>query len=92
MFKYLPTKTLSWKSVRAGAALTSVLFVIGKYLLGIYFNTMQPGSTYGAAGSIILIMLWVSYSSLILYFGAHFTKVYSDKYVLNKALKKSVET
>ena len=44
---------------------------------------MEPGSTYGAAGSIILIMLWVSYSSLILLFGAHFTKVYADKYVKN---------
>ncbi|WP_231567310.1 YihY/virulence factor BrkB family protein [Lacinutrix sp. Hel_I_90] len=91
MFKYLPSNTLSWRSVRVGAALTSILFVIGKYLLGIYFSTMQPGSTYGAAGSIILIMLWVSYSSLILFYGAHFTKVYSDKYVLNvknQALKK----
>ena len=47
-----------------------------------YFSEMDPGSTYGAAGSIILIMLWVSYSSLILFFGAHFTKVYSDMYLL----------
>jgi membrane protein len=55
--------------------------VIGKYLLAIYFSEMQPGSTYGAAGSVILIILWVSYSCIILLFGAHFTKVYSDKYV-----------
>jgi membrane protein len=53
MFKYLPSFQISWKSVRIGAALTTVLFLIGKYLLAFYFNTMEPGSTYGAAGSII---------------------------------------
>lgn len=83
MFKYLPSAKISWKSVSVGAALTTILFLIGKYLLALYFNTMEPGSTYGAAGSIILIMLWVSYSSLILLFGAHFTKQYADKYVKN---------
>ena len=83
MFKYLPSARIPWKSVRVGAALTTVMFMIGKYLLALYFNTMEPGSTYGAAGSIILIMLWVSYSSLILLFGAHFTKQYADKYLIN---------
>ncbi|AEH02303.1 YihY/virulence factor BrkB family protein [Lacinutrix sp. 5H-3-7-4] len=95
MFKFLPSAKISWKTVKVGALLTTVLFLIGKYLLAIYFSEMEPGSTYGAAGSIILIMLWVSYSSLILLFGAHFTKIYSDEYVnkkdvsnlLNKALK-----
>lgn len=81
MFKYLPSKTVRWRAVKVGAALTAVLFVIGKYLLAWYFNKMDPGSTYGAAGSIILIMLWISYSSLILFFGANFTKVYSDLYL-----------
>mgnify|MGYP003630580344 FL=1 len=81
MFKYLPSAKITWKSVRTGAALTTVMFLIGKYLLALYFNTMEPGSTYGAAGSIILIMLWVSYSSLILLYGAHFTKQYADQYV-----------
>ena len=81
MFKYLPSARITWKSVRTGAALTTVMFLIGKYLLALYFNTMEPGSTYGAAGSIILIMLWVSYSSLILLYGAHFTKQYADQYV-----------
>ncbi|WP_179353933.1 YihY/virulence factor BrkB family protein [Winogradskyella vidalii] len=81
MFKYLPSAKISWKSVRTGAALTTFMFLIGKYLLAWYFNTMEPGSTYGAAGSIILIMLWVSYTSLILLYGAHFTKQYADKYV-----------
>ena len=82
MFKYLPSTHVRWKAVKSGAALTAVLFVIGKYLLAFYFAQAEPGSTYGAAGSIILVMLWVSYTSLILFFGAQFTKVFSDKYGL----------
>ncbi|WP_223267175.1 YihY/virulence factor BrkB family protein [Polaribacter sp. IC073] len=82
MFKYLPSKTVRWRAVKVGAAVTAILFVIGKYLMAWYFKEMDPGSTYGAAGSVILIMLWVSYSSLILFFGAHFTKVYSDVYLI----------
>ena len=58
-----------------------MLFLIGKYALAFYFGKAEPGSTYGAAGSIILVMLWVSYSSLIVTFGAQFTKIYSDKFV-----------
>ncbi|MBM1104573.1 YihY/virulence factor BrkB family protein [Aurantibacter crassamenti] len=81
MFKYLPSKHLSWPAVRVGAALTTILFIMGKYILAFYFSQSEPGSTYGAAGSIIIVMLWVSYSSLILFFGAQFTKVYSDKYL-----------
>jgi len=81
MFKVLPNASIPWRAVKIGAALTAVLFTFGKYLLAIYFNEMEPGSTYGAAGSVILIMLWVSYTSLILFFGAQFTKVYSDNYL-----------
>ncbi|QTD37894.1 YihY/virulence factor BrkB family protein [Polaribacter batillariae] len=84
MFKYLPSKKVRWRAVKVGAALTAILFVIGKYVLAWYFSEMEPASTYGAAGSVILIMLWVSYSSLILFFGAHFTKVYADMYLNNK--------
>ncbi|SIP92434.1 YihY/virulence factor BrkB family protein [Maribacter ulvicola] len=81
MFKYLPSTHVRWKAVKVGAALTALLFLIGKYALAFYFGKAEPGSTYGAAGSIILVMLWVSYSSLIVTFGAQFTKIYSDKYV-----------
>lgn len=84
LFKFLPSVRVKWKAVRVGAGLTALLFVVGKYVLAYYFNTMQPGSTYGAAGSIILVMLWVSYSSLILFFGAHFTKVYTDRFIKEK--------
>lgn len=75
LFKFLPDARVRWRDVWAGAFLTAVLFVIAKFALGFYFGTSNPGSTYGAAGSIILIMLWVSYSGLILLFGAEFTYV-----------------
>lgn len=77
MFKYMPDIKIRWKAVVPGALLTSVLFVIAKFALGLYFGTSNPGTTYGAAGSVILIMLWVSYSGLILLFGAEFTREWS---------------
>lgn len=75
IFKFLPDVRVPWKDVWAGAFLTAVLFVIAKFALGLYFGKGDPASTYGAAGSIILIMLWVSYTGLILLFGAEFTQV-----------------
>ncbi|MDO3694983.1 YihY/virulence factor BrkB family protein [Wenyingzhuangia sp. chi5] len=80
IFKILPDVIISWKDVWLGAFVTSLLFSIGKFALGIYFGTTNPGSTFGAAGSVILILLWVSYSCLILFLGAEFTKVYASKY------------
>lgn len=77
MFKVLPDAEVEWRSVGWGALMTAVLFTIGKFLLGFYFGQSDPGATFGAAGSIILIMLWVYYSSLILLFGAEFTQVYA---------------
>lgn len=81
MFKFLPSAPIEWKAVRVGAVLTTLLFILGKYILSFYFGTTEPPSTYGAAGSIIIVMLWTSYSSLILFFGAQFTKIYSDEYL-----------
>ncbi len=78
MFKYLPDAIVKWKHVWFGSIVTAVLFYIGKYGLGLYFGTLNPSDEYGAAGSIILIMLWVSYSSMIVFFGAEFTRVYAD--------------
>jgi len=80
LFKYLPDAKIQWRSVWAGGFLTAILFTIGKYLLGLYFGNADPSSTYGAAGSMILILLWVSYSCLILFFGAEFTWVYANTY------------
>jgi membrane protein len=80
IYKFLPDAKVSWKDVWIGALMTSVLFVIAKFALGIYFGQSDPGSTYGAAGSVVLIMLWVSYAGLILLFGAEFTQVYANRY------------
>ena len=80
MFKILPDARIKWPSVWIGAFVTSFLFVIGKSALGLYFGKANPGSGYGAAGSIILILIWTSYSSMIVFFGAEFTKTYSDYY------------
>ncbi|MBT1701882.1 YihY/virulence factor BrkB family protein [Chryseosolibacter indicus] len=80
IYKFLPDAKIRWKDVWVGALLTSLLFVVAKFALGLYFGNSDPGSTYGAAGSVILIMLWVSYAGLILLFGAEFTKVYADTY------------
>ena len=80
IYKFLPDAKISWRDVWIGALLTSVLFIITKFALGLYFGKSDPGSTYGAAGSIILIMLWVSYAGIILLFGAEFTQVYANRY------------
>jgi membrane protein len=80
IYKFLPDAKISWRDVWIGALMTSVLFVVAKFALGVYFGKSDPGSTYGAAGSIVLIMLWVSYAGLILLFGAEFTQVYANRY------------
>jgi membrane protein len=80
IYKFLPDAKIRWRDVWIGALVTSVLFVIAKFALGLYFGKSDPASTYGAAGSIILIMLWVSYSGLILLFGAEFTQVYARRH------------
>jgi len=80
MFKFLPDAIIRWRDVWPGAILTSILFVIAKFALGLYFGNSDPGSAYGAAGTVILIMLWVSYAGLIVLFGAEFTKEYANRY------------
>ena len=80
MFKVLPDAKVQWKHVWLGSILTGLLFTIGKTALAFYFSTAEPASVYGAAGSVILILLWVSYSSMILFFGAEFTFIYAKKY------------
>lgn len=77
MFKILPDAKIKWRDVWMGAAVTALLFAAGKYALGFYFGKAQPASTYGAAGSVVLLMLWVSYSCMIVFFGAEFTKQFA---------------
>ena len=80
MFKFLPDARIKWRDVWVGAILTAVLFTVAKIGLGLYFGKSDPGSAYGAAGTIVLILLWVSYAGLILFFGAEFTKNYSIRH------------
>jgi len=80
MFKFLPDVEIKWRSVWIGALVTSILFAIGRLLLGLYFGIADPGSSFGTAGTVILIMLWVNYTCLILFFGAEFTKVFAQNY------------
>lgn len=77
LFKVLPDVEISWKSVWAGALLTTILFTLGKFLLSLYFGTAKPTSAFGTAGTVILIMMWINYSCMLVFFGAEFTKVYT---------------
>lgn len=80
IFKVLPDAKVRWKHVFTGAMATSVLFMVGKFAIGLYLGSSKVGSAYGAAGSIVIILLWVYYSAIILYFGAEFTQVYVQYY------------
>ena len=80
LFRYLPDAKIAWRDVWTGAALTAILFVICKFLLGLYLGSGAAGSAYGAASSLITLLLWIFYSAQILLFGAEFTKVYANTY------------
>jgi membrane protein len=77
IFKLLPDGKIAIRDCLVGASFTAILFMIGKFIIGFYLGNFNIASIYGAAGSIILILAWVYYSSIILYFGAEFTKVYA---------------
>lgn len=77
IFKVLPDGKVRWKDSFAGAIFTAVLFLIGKFLIGYYLGNSNIGVTYGAAASLVIILLWVYYTSMILFFGAEFTKIYT---------------
>ncbi|MBT2620873.1 MULTISPECIES: YihY/virulence factor BrkB family protein [Chryseobacterium] len=79
MFKFLPDVQINWRPVWKGAILTTLLFTLGKFLLSLYFSNFKPTSTFGTAGTVILIMMWINYSCMLIFFGAEFTKVYSYK-------------
>ena len=80
MFKILPDAKIKWRHVWLGSIVTGLLFTIGKTALAYYFGKAEPASVYGAAGSVILLLLWVSYSSMIMFFGAEFTATYASMY------------
>ncbi|MCE3227588.1 MAG: ribonuclease [Bacteroidetes bacterium] len=80
IYKLLPDAVIRWKDVMAGALFAGILFMLGKFAITFYIKISNLGSAYGSAGSLVILLLWVFYSSLILYYGAEFTKAYSLKY------------
>jgi membrane protein len=80
IYKVLPDVEIAWSDVWVGAATTALLFTVGKLLIGLYLGHASVGSTYGAAGSLLVLLIWVYYSSQILFFGAEFTQVYARRY------------
>jgi membrane protein len=80
IFKILPDVKIAWREVWIGAVITALLFNLGKWLLGLYLGRSSVASAYGAAGSLVIVLLWVYYSAQILFFGAKFTQIYANKF------------
>ncbi|MGB3512561.1 MAG: YihY/virulence factor BrkB family protein [Microcoleaceae cyanobacterium] len=94
VYKFLPDVKIVWSDVWMGAAITAVLFTIGKSLIGLYLGNSGVGSAYGFAGSLVVLLLWINYSWQILFFGAEFTQVWANKYgsqIVAKRNKKQSE-
>lgn len=87
IFKVLPDAQIKWNDVWAGAIATSILFLLGKFGIAFYIAKSKVGSTYGTAGALVILLIWIYYSSIILYFGAEFTKAWAIKY--RKGIKAS---
>ena len=79
IFKWLPDAEITWNDVWVGAGITSLLFTVGKFVIGFYIGKSVSASAYGAAGSLVIVVAWLYYSALLLYFGAEFTQVYTTK-------------
>ncbi len=75
MFRFVPATKIAWRSIWIGATVTAVLFTMGKFLIGLYLGKAAVGSAYGAAGSLVVVIVWVYYSAMIFLFGAEFTQV-----------------
>jgi membrane protein len=80
MYRYLPDARIAWRDVGPGATGTALLFVLGKTVIGLYLGGTNPGSAYGAAGSLAVVLIWVYYTSMILLFGAEFTELWAERY------------
>lgn len=80
IYKVLPDKSLAWRDVMVGAAVTSLLFTVGKTLIGLYIGSSSVASSYGAAGAFVIVLLWIYYSAQIFLLGAEFTKVYAAEH------------
>jgi membrane protein len=80
IYKFVPDVEITWEDVSVGAAVTSLLFSFGKYIIGIYLGHSGLASAYGAAGSLVVLLLWLYYSAQVFFFGAEFTQIYSQRY------------
>lgn len=80
MFRFLPDARTRWRDVWVGATVTAALFTLGKFLIGLYLGRGTFGSTYGAAGSFVIFLVWVNYTAQIFFFGAEITKAYADRF------------
>jgi len=80
IFKFLPDAKIKWKHVKTGAIFTAILFMTGRYLIGLYIRQTATESTYGAAGAVVVLLVWIYYSAVILYIGAEFTQVYAEAF------------
>jgi membrane protein len=80
IYKILPAVRIAWRDVIIGSIITALLFSVGKFLIGLYLGNSAVASTYGAAGSVVLLLIWVYYSTQIFLLGAEFTKVYAHRY------------
>jgi membrane protein len=80
LYKYVPDAEISWRDVWVGGLLTAVLFTLGKTAIGVYLGRASVGSAYGAAGSMVVLLVWVYYSALILFFGAEFTHAWATRH------------
>jgi membrane protein len=79
IFKVLPDARIAWRDVWIGAISTTLLLLIGKFLIGLYLGQSNPGEAYGAAGSLAILLVWIYYSAMILFLGAEFTQVWADE-------------
>jgi membrane protein len=80
MFKVLPDAKVSWRDVSVGAFATALLFVLGKFLITLYIGRSNPGEVFGAAAALALLLVWIYYSSMIVFLGAEFTQVWAQRY------------
>lgn len=91
VYRFMPDKRIDWRDVIAGAVLTAGLFTVGKFAIGLYLGQSDPGSAFGAAGSLAVILVWVYYSSMIVLFGAEMTQVWAKRRQGQSSLAAGVE-
>jgi membrane protein len=91
LYRFLPDVRLHWRDVMTGAFFTAVLFTVGQQLIGLYLGQSSVASSYGAAGSVMVLLLWVYYSCQILLFGAEFTRIYAERHGMTPPVKSFAE-